>query len=527
MKVTIEKKYLVFPVSRNATLKNLRFYSNGGKCVFDLDLRLDFKTGTRDVYVDMDRFTGMTLDVSVFPEMKLEICEKDRKPVERFKQKLRPKYHFTAPEGWINDPNGLVCADGIYHMFYQLNPAGTGWGNMHWGHAVSKNLVDWECRPIALFPDETGAIFSGGAVADTKGILKPADSEKTPLILYYTAAGSANTASKGQPFTQCMAASFDGGESFVKYENNPIIEHIDENNRDPKVVYSDTLKKYIMSLYIKDDLYTVFGSKNLTEWERICNVHLPQDNECPAFFPVKNGEGVEKWILMGAHDRYIVGSFDGKEFIPEHEGSRIINCTGTNAYAAQKFENTGKRCIRIAWLKTDFEPYGEIYNGAMSFPQEVKLISTDDGDRLTFYPAEEIKKLQKKKEKISFEGCELKEELPGIALDINLTLDSINASGAEMTFFGIKFNLDFENGILDFGKDSMKFVPSADGKYRMRFLCDTCGIELFLSDGRYYGYINTLPDANLDTLLISSESKIKIKGEIFRLRDSRKADRRK
>ena len=526
MKFEVLKKYLVFPVSANAKPKNVMFYDEEGNCVFDINIKLDYVTGTRDVYIDMHRFSGMKLEVVSDPDMKLKIREKDKKPLERFRQKLRPKYHFTAPEGWINDPNGLVYADGIYHMFYQLNPADVCWGNMHWGHAVSKNLIDWEHRPIALFPDNMGSMFSGGAVA-AKGNVSNPESERTPLVLFYTAAGSQSTASEGMPFTQCMAVSFDGGETFEKYAENPVIDHIIAENRDPKAVYSKKLKCYVLSLYLTDNLYTVFLSQDLVNWERTCDIDLPHDNECPAFFPMENDMGEEKWILMGAHDRYIVGSFDGETFTPEHKGSRFITCTGTNSYAAQIFDNTGDRCIRFTWLRTDFSPFGEIYNGAMSVPQELELICTENGNRLTVYPAREVDKLRKKKQKVLFYGTEYFCTLTGVALDMELTFDVNGARSADMSFFGFRFSLDFENGIIRGEDENMKFIPDRDGLFSIRILCDTCGIEFYLSDGRYYGYINRIPDANLSEMCIRSDDKIKIKGYIYRMRDSIKTDRRK
>ncbi len=528
MKYDVEKKYLVFPTSTNAMTKNISFSDKDGNCVFDIDIKLDYETGTRDVYIDMQRFVGQTLDVSVHPQMKLDIRQKDRKPLERFGQKLRPKYHFTSPEGWINDPNGLVFADGLYHLFYQLNPADVNWGNMHWGYAVSKNLVDWEYRPIALFPDKMGTMFSGGAFADTDNILGEKTSERTPIVLYYTAAGSKSKASEGQPFTQCMAISTDGGETFRKYSGNPIIAHIDDANRDPKVVYSEILGLYVMSLYLVQDRYLIFTSKNLKDWERVCEVKLPEDDECPAFFPMKNSNDVEKWILMGAHDRYLVGSFDGKSFVPENKESYKYNYTPETSYAAQKFENTGDRIVRFSWIKPNFAGHGVHFNGAMSVPQELKLVTTDDGDRLFIAPAEEVSKLHRKKEKVLFSGKELIRELPSIALDINLTFDRNNASCAEISLFGLKFNMDFENGTFSDSKECIKLTPCDDGKYRIRLLCDTCGIEAYLSDGRHYGvFCKMLPDANLSTLSIKSAEDIKIKGEIFRFRNSKKADRRK
>ena len=523
-----EKKYLVLPVSSHAKMKNLCFYDPDGKCVYDLDLRLDPEAWDREVYIDMHRFVGKKLEVSVKPEVKLEMRQKDRKPLERFKEKLRPKYHFTAPEGWMNDPNGMVYADGVYHFFYQLNPCDTGWGNMHWGHAVSRNLVDWEHMPIALFPDKMGAMFSGGGIVDSRNLLGNKYCEKTPIVLFYTAAGSKSTASKGQPFTQCMAISSDGGETFGKYPGNPVIPHIVESNRDPKVVWSDTLGLYVMSLYLLDDKYAIFTSKNLKSWDKVCEHSIPDDNECPAFFPMKNSSGEEKWILMGARDKYIVGSFDGKEFIPEHEGTRTVTyMLSDGSYAAQKFENTGERNIRMVWLRTDFAPHGMKFNSAMSFPQEMELISTEAGDVLRFSPVLEIKKLHSKKVKENRVCKELSVPLTGIAQDLTIDIDSRDAKKAVISLFGTDFEIDFEARSFSCKRGTLFYPVCADGKFSVRLLCDTCGTEIYLADGRSYGVCTEIPDASLSTLKISSDSDIKIKLEAYRLRTSGKSDRRK
>jgi len=526
MTYNVEKKYLVLPTSPYAKMKKISFWDKDGKCVYELDIRLDFKAGTRDVYVDMYRFIGRELDVIVTPEMTITLRQKDRKPLEKFDQPLRPKYHFTAPEGWINDPNGLVFADGIYHLFYQLNPCHTGWGNMHWGHAVSKNLVDWEHRPIALFPDSTGTMFSGGAITDEKNLVGTKYCEKTPIVLYYTAAGGKSLASEGKNFTQCMAISSDGGATFSKLADNPIINHIADENRDPKVVYSEKLGLYVMSLYIKETSYFIFTSKNMKDWEKICEIELPGDAECPAFFPMKNPDGEEKWILMGACDRYLVGSFDGKKFVPENKEPYVFTYTGKNSYAAQKFENTGERCIRLAWLMQDFATFGAHFNGAMSFPQELELRSSPNGDRLYVNPAKEIAKLRKKKEKLAAEGRNFSIKLCGIAHDISIVLDKTDG-GAEMSLFGKRFIMDFTECTFGDGKHTMRFTPSEDGKFRIRMLTDTSGFEVYLSDGASYGAFTDIPDENLSTLIISTESKARLRLEEFRLRNAVMTDRRK
>lgn len=525
MEYTIKKKYLVFPVSEHAAKKNIRFFRDG-VCVYDLDLRLDYVSKTDDVYIDMGRFFENTLDISVFPEMKLVIKERDRKPLCRFNEAMRPKYHFTSPEGWINDPNGLVYAGGKYHLFYQLNPCGKEWGNMHWGHAESSNLVDWEHLPIALFPDESGAMFSGGGIVDEKNVTGMQNCEKKPIVLYYTAAGGKSFASRGKPSVQCMATSLDGGKSFLKYELNPIIPHIAAENRDPKVVYSEKLGLFVMSLYLEADEYAIFVSKNLTQWRETQRVTLPNDNECPAFFPIENSDGVEKWVLMGAHDRYVVGNFDGEKFVPEHDGSLMFNFTGNNVYASQKFENAGKRCLRFGWITARNTDVNLPFNGAMTVPQELTLVSGSDGDRLFVNPAAEVEKLHRGKVKKTQTADNFALKLAGAQQDIMLTLTANGAESATVSVFGTVFELNFNDGLMFCEKYTLPLLGK-DGIFKIRLLTDCCGTEVYLSDGAAFGMFMGIPDANLCTLEIKAQKPLGIKVEAFKMRNAKFTDKRK
>lgn len=168
MKITIKNNYLIFPVNSLATNKCLTF-NMSGKTVYMLDIKIDYYNSDFYAYIDVSRFIGQTLDISVEPKIKLDFRVADEIDIDNlYSEPLRPQIHFTAKNGWLNDPNGLIYLNGTYHMFYQYNPAESNWGNMHWGHATSKDLVHWTEKKTALFPDDRGMMFSGSAILDEK-----------------------------------------------------------------------------------------------------------------------------------------------------------------------------------------------------------------------------------------------------------------------------------------------------------------------------------------------------------------------
>ena len=164
-----------------------------------------------------------------------------------YNEKFRPQFHFTARQNWLNDPNGLVHYDGTYHLFFQHNPAGLEWGNMTWGHAVSRDIVRWKQVENALEPDRLGTMFSGSAVVDWENTSGFQTGPDKPIVLIYTAAGGTSPESEGQPFTQCLAYSSDGGQTWVKYAGNPVLGCIRDGNRDPKVIWHAPTRRWIMT----------------------------------------------------------------------------------------------------------------------------------------------------------------------------------------------------------------------------------------------------------------------------------------
>ena len=271
----IEKKYLSLPISSFVGTRTV-CVKKDGNLLDDFTLRLDFVNPRAYACYDVSSLIGQEITFEVSPDIdaeKLEGCRTDVRDTEEFKTfGFRPFVHFTAPFGWINDPNGLVVYTSkvtgktLYHLFCQHNPYDWVWGNMHWGHAVSEDLMHWEYLGEGLTPDENGTMFSGSAIVDYDNKTGLKSGEEDVILLYYTCAGHNSVRSAGKEFTQCMAYSTDGGMTFKKYENNPVVGHIAADNRDPKVIRCDELNCFIMAIYLDGNEYCILTSDNLLAW---------------------------------------------------------------------------------------------------------------------------------------------------------------------------------------------------------------------------------------------------------------------
>lgn len=210
MLLEIKKNYLVFPVNTFSYRKKL-FFKIENKIVYSLNIRLDNFNPDFYAYIDVSEFIGQTLEISIEPGMKITYREADEIDTPNlYKEPMRPQIHFTTKNGWINDPNGLIYIDGVYHMFYQYNPAEPECENMHWGHAESRDLIHWEEKPATLFPDERGTMFSGSAVYDEKNLINK-NPDKKAALLYYTTTS---------PFCQYMSYSTDNFKTIETYGKN-------------------------------------------------------------------------------------------------------------------------------------------------------------------------------------------------------------------------------------------------------------------------------------------------------------------
>lgn len=285
-----------------------------------------------------------------------------------FAEQYRPQYHFTPPSQWMNDPNGMLYYEGEYHLFYQHYPDSNVWGPMHWGHAVSKDLVHWEHLPIALYPDELGYIFSGSAVVDWNNISGLGREEEPPIVAIFTYSNPEWEKSGRDDFQfQGMAYSNDKGRTWTKYKENPILPNPGIRDfRDPKVIWYEPGKKWIMSLAIWDHV-SFYSSKDLIEWKKESDFGLNWGShagvwECPDLLPMTIVEtGETKWVLLvsinpggpqgGSATQYFIGEFDGKTFslnsdfsselgsIPEYDPEGVIFEDFESGY--QKWNVTG------------------------------------------------------------------------------------------------------------------------------------------------------------------------------------------
>jgi fructan beta-fructosidase len=307
----------------------------------------------------------------------------------------RPAYHFTPARHWMNDPNGLVYDDGVYHLFFQHHPNSAVWGPMHWGHATSRDLLNWKEQPIALAPDALGMIFSGSIVIDHKNSSQLGPEGSSPWVALFTHHDmDAEKAGSTTYQAQSIAYSLNKGQSWTKYAGNPVIPNPGiKNFRDPKVCWHEPTRRWIMTLAGGDRIY-FYRSANLIEWEfasELTSFDVVEGNvlECPDLLSF-DVDGQTKWVLIisvfigapngGSGTHYVVGDFDGIRFAPEHQDIRWLDY-GPDNYAGVTFHNTGSRNILIGWMSN--WTYAQTvptapWRSAMTLPRELRLERVGD-----------------------------------------------------------------------------------------------------------------------------------------------------
>lgn len=502
MEFDCESSYLIIPASHHAQNKRLLFYVDD-ELVYDIVAAVDLDEPDYTFPLNIERFRGRKVRVECDREMELRF-QMSSDPMTDYCGKYRPYIHFTAKRGWINDPNGLTYYNGKYLMFYQHNPVAVTWENMHWGYAVSEDLIHWEEKEIALFPDEEGTMFSGSAIVDHRNLTGFKENEHDVILLFYTCAGSTSEAAKGKPFTQKLAYSIDGGETFLK-RGQPLLNQICGGNRDPKVIYYQPDDSYIMSLYLEEHEFALFRSRNLLDWEEIQRITMPEDAECPDFYPlaVDGGQDHIKWVFSAASDRYYIGSFDGERFVPESDLKRLNY--GNNSYAAQSWSDLpdGRR-IRTAFATVVIPgmPFGSV----MNVPQEMSLKTINGECRLCAQPIKEIENCRLETQ--GFEHIQIDSGHPfrfdtkGKCCDIILRMES----GVPFRFslYGLEIEYCAEKGILRC-QDREAPVQGVDGAVELRMIIDTVYAEIFADGGSVFMGMNYIQDIGLNRLKIESD----------------------
>lgn len=493
----ITKKYLNLPVSHQKE-RAVMTLAVDGKSVRSFDIRLASAEPDYWVFCDVSSFKGKQIKISYRGDAagmdKIYQADEIAGQDSLYKETNRPQIHYTQRRGWNNDPNGLIYYEGEYHLFYQHNPYERDWGNMHWGHAVSKDLIHWEELPIALFPDEHGTMFSGSAVIDYKNTAGFNKGNIPAMVAVYTA-------DSPEKQVQCIAYSLDKGRNWTKYDGNPVVDSRAKWNshdtRDPKVFWYEPTGKWVMVLNERDG-HSIYNSDDLKHWT--FESHITGFWECPELFelPVDGVTGNKKWVMYGASGTYMIGSFDGRTFVPE--SGKYYYSTGT-IYAAQTFTNIpsgdGRR-IQIGWGRISHP--GMPFNGTMLLPTVLSLRTTKDGIRLFSEPIKELEALQIAKGQWKDLSAEKAGELlqpynhTG-SLRIRTTLSLSHATNAGLSLYGqnlLDYDMNFNkvNGVFYSPEDMTSMEISVD------IILDRTSVEVFVDGGAYSYSMERRADSN-------------------------------
>lgn len=482
-------KYLLLPIQEEQDEAQV-LLSTGSKDDTWMDVRLA-QNGT-DYYVPFALGNGKTATVKILGLKKDALAINLMRLSDTFDTTntdyYRPSYHFTPLYGWMNDPNGMVYKDGEYHLYFQYNPYGSKWGNMHWGHAVSRDLIHWEHLDPAIARDPVGHIFSGSSVVDKKNT---AGFGKDAIIAIYT------NNSVNHDEVQCIAYSNDNGRTFTKYEGNPVLTPFDglKDFRDPKVFWYEKDKCWFM-IVSADKETRFYKSKNLKKWDYVSAFgkglgQQPCQYECPDFFqlPVNGDEKNKKWVMTmninpgcwfgGSATEYFVGDFDGKNFTcPDANEVKWLDW-GKDHYATVTFSNTGNRVLAITWMSNwqyaNLTPFKQ-NRGANGLPRELKLYEKNGKYYISEDVAPEALALRKSTKELGSQTVEGEKAFAGATsgmegafeIEADVTADANGIAGIELynnkrerTLIYIdmkegKVVMDrTESGLTDFGKQSV------------------------------------------------------------------------
>lgn len=434
-----------------------------------------------------------------------------------YSQPYRPQYHFSPREHWTNDPNGLIYFDGEYHLFFQYNPFGDAWGHMSWGHAVSPDLLHWKQLPVAL-PEQDGLmIFTGSTVIDERNTSGFCTGGKPCMVAIYTAH---TPESSGHPAlqTQNLAYSNDRGRTWTKFSANPLLDLHMADFRDPKVLWSDASKQWIMAVSLPNDhKVRLYGSANLKQWRTLSDFGPAGATggqwECPELFelPVEGASGETRWVMKiglnpgaragGSGEQYFIGRFDGTRFTNDNPASLTLwTDYGKDCYCALTFNNLPKTHppVMLGWMDNwqyaAALPTAPPWHGEMTIPRKLSLRRTAEGIRLIQEPVEELNAITEQPREateLNDHSFEIRSEMhlgtaqeagwKLLATDGTYTLVGYDRQG--QTLFVDRTHSGLTSFSKDFPNRSEAPLKLPDDLLRLRILVDRCSIEVFAQDG--------------------------------------------
>ena len=465
---------------------------------------------------------------------------------ESFSEQHRLQYHFSPKEMWMNDPNGMVHYEGEYHLFFQHSPhsATPDFPNMHWGHAVSTDLVHWEELSPAIAPDEYGAIFSGSAVVDHNNTTGLQSGEEKTLISIFTYSPTNGVQSQG------LAFSNDRGRTWEKYKNNPVLQNQGiADFRDPKVFWYEKSQKWIMALAVKDHI-ELYSSPDLKSWTKESEFGESIGAhggvwECPDLFILSDENGTEKWVMLvsinpggpngGSGTQYFIGDFDGHKFTAENEDIRWLDY-GPDNYAGVTWSNVEGRKLFLGWMSN--WDYSQIvptnkWRGAMTVPRELGLVKIDSQIYIASKLASELddlREIKTLKSKLAINSkVSLKEyyDIPSSKFDLSFTIDNepfeLKLSNDKSELLLVGYDADHGEFYIDrtqagktdfsqaFGKRNTAKRISSDGNIKIRLLADVGSIELFADEGEVVMTSLFFPNSDFTHLELNAENETGLK----------------
>ena len=522
----VTEDYLLLPIQDDAPEGKICIVKDNEQKGTLMNVRLARERVDSYVPFALSAYKGQHISIEIQGVPETALCWKELKLSGSFdmanKESFRPVYHHTPAYGWMNDPNGMFYKDGLYHLYFQYNPYGSVWGNMHWGHSTSTDLMHWKFEGCAIVPDAWGAIFSGSCVVDHENT---AGFGKEAVVAFYT---SAKSTPWGDIQMQSMAYSLDNGKTFTKYEGNPILTSSEKDFRDPKVFWYVPGKHWVMILAVGQHM-EIYSSVNLKEWKKESEFGAMQGAhggvwECPDLVEIPvEGTREKKWVLIcnlnpggpfgGSAAQYFVGSFDGKKFVNESPTQTKWMDWGKDNYATVTWNNAPDgRCIALGWM-SNWQYANNVptrqYRSANTLARDLTLYREGQELYLKSTPSVEVKKARGKKVSIpSFKVSEkheivnLFEEKQG-AYEVEIVIQNAGASKIAFCLLNDKgekvsmyydlnrkqFVMDrSESGTVDFSKDfpAVTVAPvNVDKELTLRLFVDRSSIEAFGEDGKF------------------------------------------